>query len=72
MTKVEKPIRKIDEFLSEAFVLELLGCDAKQLTYLRTQAKLPYVYLSSKARVYPEKELCEFLEGRVKNVPSGE
>jgi hypothetical protein len=59
---------KIDNFLSEAFVLELLGVEPEHLTYLRSQRKLPYVHLSQRARVYPEKELCEFLVSHIKNV----
>ncbi len=54
-----------NQFLNEKEMMEWMDVNRKQLAYLRKVSGLPFIEIHRNVKMYPEKEVCEWLVNRI-------
>lgn len=64
MTHENRPLKSVDDILTEKELLDLLGIKRSALDDLRYRHKFPFCKISNTNRIYLVKDLLDFIESK--------
>ena len=64
MNNENRPLKSVNDFLTEKELLELLGIKRSALDDLRYRHKFPFCKISNTNRIYLVKDVLDFIESK--------